>query len=422
MPLPLHALDNPHAHTAEHARERLGTARHGLTPAQAAERLSLVGPNSLPRGKPPSLGATFLRQFKSPLTYVLLLAALVSLLLQEYTDAAFIFAVLLVNAAIGTFQEFHAERSAQALQGLVSARGDRAQAGGSGGAGLVHLYCHRQDQVTVRRVQFPDQPPWEVTGEGLVPEGMCRLPQGSDLERHGHLLQRLCRAGTLPNEAVLARRDDSWRGHGDSVDLAFLTLAHKAGVIQGACQDAWPQLDLVPYEPKRRYSASLNRADSGARIHLKGAVETVVPMCHHMAGSDSDLPLEPEEILAQAGELAAEGYRVLAVAEGEVAGSAAALAPTSPAGLTFLGLVAMSDPPRPEAKEAIAASQRAGITVGMVTGDHPVTARAVARDLDLLQDDSQVVTGSELAAADELDEQALDRLVSSSALQVRGRV
>jgi hypothetical protein len=57
---------------------------------------------------------------------------------------------------------------------------------------------------------------------------MCRLPQGSDLERHGHLRQRLCRAGTLPNEAVLARRDDSWRGHGDSDDLAFLTLAHKA--------------------------------------------------------------------------------------------------------------------------------------------------------------------------------------------------
>ena len=108
------------------------------------------------------------------------------------------------------------------------------------------------NQITERRVQFPDQPPWEVTGEGLVPEGVFLLPQGSDLERHGHLLERLCRAATLANEAVLAGRDGEWRGHGDSVDLAFLTLAHKAGVILGVCDEDWPQLDLVPYEPERR--------------------------------------------------------------------------------------------------------------------------------------------------------------------------
>ena len=122
-------------------------------------------------------------------------------------------------------------------------------------------------------------------------------------------------------------------------------------------------------------------------------------------------PPQAEEILAQAGELAAEGYRVLAVADGDVEDPGVKLSLAQFSGLTFLGLAAMSDPPRAEAKDAVAACQRAGITVGMVTGDHPVTARAVAHDLNLLPDDKQVVTGGDLAEAAELGEQALDRLV-----------
>ncbi|MFM1891131.1 MAG: hypothetical protein RLZ44_208 [Pseudomonadota bacterium] len=615
MSLPLHALDDPHAFSAEQALQHLGTGRHGLTPAQAAERLALVGRNALPRGKPPSLTAIFLGQFKSPLIYVLLLATLVSSLLQEYSDAGFIFAVLLINAGIGTFQEFHAERSAQALQSLVSARsrverdgeiieidtetlvpgdivllesgdkvpadlrllevhaltvdeslltgeseatvkqpqatlaaatalGDRLNMAFAGtllntgrARGLVvstglHTELGRiaasvvgapaakpplllrmarftkriaiavaiaavlvavvglvrgqplaeifllavalavsaipeglpvavtvalavgmrrmaqravivrklvavealgsctyiatdktgtltVNQLTARQVQFPDQAPWEVTGEGLNPEGVFLLPQGSDLERDGHLLQRLCLAATLANEAVLARRDGDWHGHGDSVDLAFLTLAHKAGISQGACQDAWPQLSLIPYEPERRYAASLNHSDHGTRIHVKGAVETVLPMCSRMAVRDGEAPLDADEILAQASELAADGYRVLSLAAGATGAAAERFSAADLQDLTFLGLVAMSDPPRREAKAAIATCQRAGITVAMVTGDHPVTAGAVARDLELLTSDSQVVTGTDLSEAAELGGQALDRLVAGSRVFAR---
>jgi magnesium-transporting ATPase (P-type) len=608
-------LENPHAHSTGQALERLGTSAHGLTAAQAAERLALVGPNALPHGIPPSLPAIFLGQFKSPLIYVLLLAAMVSLLLQEYSDAGFIFAVLLINALIGTFQEFHAERSAQALQELVSttsqverggeiyeiatdqlvpgdivlletgdkvpsdlrllethalsvdeslltgesvastkqpatvldeatALGDRVNMAFAGtllntgrarglvvatglhtelgriaasvvgkaaarppllermerftkriaiavavaavlvaaielsrGAPLAEIFllavalavsaipeglpvavtvalavgmrrmARRAvivrklvaveslgsctyiasdktgtltvNQLTVRRVQFPGLPAWEVTGEGLVPEGVFLLPQGSDLERQGHLLEALCRAATLANEAVLANRDGEWHGHGDSVDLAFLSLAHKAGITQGTCKDTWPQLDLIPYEPERRYAASLNRADDQPRIQVKGAVETLLPMCNRMAGIDGDVALNPDGILAQASELAAEGYRVLAVAAGTTDITGSEFSSTQLSGLTFLGLVAMSDPPRGEAKDAVAACQRAGITVAMVTGDHPITARAIARDLNMVETDAQVVTGSELADAARLGEQAMDQLVRSTRVFAR---
>jgi len=593
MPYPGPSLDRPHALTVEDALTALHSSPHGLTRALAEERLARLGANTLPHGKAPGLLQVFAGQFKSPLIYVLLLAALLSLVLREWSDAGFIFAVLLINALIGSFQEFSAERAAQALHGLVSPRarvvrdgetrdidsselvpgdivlldagtkipadlrlldshnltvdeslltgesaasdktvttplpadaalGDRRNMAFAGtlvnhgrGRGLVTATgSHTElgsiaasvlgkpgakpplvqrmerftriialavavaallvamvqlgrgqpldeifllavalavsaipeglsvaitvalavgmrrmarravivrrlvaveslgsctyiasdktgtltvNQLTVRRVQFPDQPPWEVTGEGLVPDGIFLLPQGASMDEHGALLADLCRAAVLVNEGSLATRDGDWVGQGDSVDLALLVLAHKAGLVQGECLASWPQQDDIPYEPEHRFAASLNQGADGARVSVKGAVETVLPMCSRMAGGAGPLALEADRILAQAGELAAGGYRVLAVAAGP-AGDSERLA-GEPSGLCLLGLVAMSDPPRAEAEAAVLACQRAGITVAMVTGDHPGTASAVAHDLHLLDSEHQVTTGSALAEA-----------------------
>jgi len=111
-----------HARDAAILLEQLDSSPRGLSHAEAQSRLARYGRNALPRGRPPSLLGVFVRQFKSPLIYVLLAAASVSALLREWADAGFILAVLLINAAIGTFQEYAAERSALALQGLVAAR------------------------------------------------------------------------------------------------------------------------------------------------------------------------------------------------------------------------------------------------------------------------------------------------------------
>lgn len=606
IPAVPHVLEMPHAHSAELAIERLGSSPRGLSPDEAARRLQLVGPNALPQGKPPSLAGIFLSQFKSPLIYVLLLAAVVSLLLREFSDAGFIFAVLLLNAAIGTFQEYHAERSAQALQGLVAARtrverdgeileidtrdlvpgdivllesgekvpadlrllethgltideslitgeslasskrvdvilpedtplGDRVNMAFAGSMlnsgrarGLVvatglrtelgqiaeavvseetarpplllrmELFTKRiaiavalaaimvavlelsrgtpvaqifllavalavsaipeglpvavtvalavgmrrmakravivrklvavealgsctyiasdktgtltVNQLTVQRVQFPGHAPWEVTGEGIEPVGEFVLPAGDDLARHGRLLHELCCAATLANEGVLARRDGHWHGSGDSVDVAMLSLAHKAGVIQGDCLSRWPEVSRLPYEPEHRFAASLNRHEDTLRISVKGAVEALLPMCSRMLGDEDDLPLDATGLLEQANELADQGFRVLAVAAGTPAQAIHELEPEHLHDLTLLGLVAMSDPPRPEARAAIDTCRRAGIIVGMVTGDHPATALAVARELNLVDGHDQVVTGQELTDAAEWSEQAFDQL------------
>ena len=110
----------PHAMTDEAIFERLDTTPQGLTTREAENRLGGYGSNSLPRAKPPSLHLIFLNQFVSPLIYVLVVAAIFSLLIKEWSDAGFITAVLFINAIIGTIQEFSAQRAATALQQLVT--------------------------------------------------------------------------------------------------------------------------------------------------------------------------------------------------------------------------------------------------------------------------------------------------------------
>lgn len=114
------ALSNPHLALADEVLQALQSSRHGLSRQEAMARLERFGRNTLPRPTPPGLVTLFLRQFLSPLIYILLIAAVVSVALQEWSDAIFIFAVLVINAVIGTIQEYSAERSAEALRQLVA--------------------------------------------------------------------------------------------------------------------------------------------------------------------------------------------------------------------------------------------------------------------------------------------------------------
>jgi len=208
-----------------------------------------------------------------------------------------------------------------------------------------------------------------------------------------------CAAARFARTAVLASE-----ARGDTVDQALLEYARSQGVQEAAA----PQLGSIPYESEQRFAASLNRFPGGERVAVKGAVEALLPMC---AGADA------EAIRAQEHALAAQGYRVIGFAEGPLA-----LAPGEILlhrhlrGLTFLGLAALSDPPRPEARAAIEACRRAGIAVSMVTGDHPVTAAAVAREIGL---PGEAATGAELAAAAAAGEEALDRLVGRARVFAR---
>ena len=558
-----------HAMSPAETLAALATSPDGLSAQEAARRLAEHGPNRLPEGPVASPWRIFLRQFASPLIYILLFAGGMALLLGDRSDALFIFGVLLLNAVIGAFQEVKADASARALRSLVPHRAavkrdgvageiaaeevvvgdivaldsgmqvtadlrliethglqideapltgeslpvtkdaqarlapdtllaDRvsiAHAGtvvmqgralgvvvATGGATaigaigrsleeaartagetpLIRRMAHLARQIAVATLglililavllavqgegwrdiamlaialavsAIPEGLPIAVTValsaaasrmakrnvivralpavEGL---GSCTLiasdktgtltmnrltvekatrADGTASERAGWQQGRgvpdlapLAEAAALCNEA---HSTASGELTGDAVDVALLDFAREAGVDIAAALAA-PRLAQIPYEPVQRFAAVEIAAGGATRIIVKGAPETVLAMCEE-AGCE-----EAGEAAAIARDLAREGFRVIALAEGESS------APTSPLadrlhGLRPIGFVGLSDPLREGVAEAAAKCASAGISVRLITGDHPATAIAIARRIGIADADSDVVTGAEL--------------------------
>ena len=272
------------------------------------------------------------------------------------------------------------------------------------------------NQLTIQRIVLPNNDIWTVTGEGIVPEGMI-LNNNTPLSLDNNkLLERLSQVAVLANEGFLGRREDSWTSHGDPMDVALLVLAHKAGFDKNEMLEQYPDIGMVPFESDSQFSASLNKISRTKNdAFVKGAYEKLLPMCSYMAMGNCDIEINRDLITEQAEKLAAEGYRVLALVSGEI-NQEKDFFESKLSGLTFLALVGVIDPLRSEAKAAVAACRQAGIEVAMVTGDHPVTAYAIARELGLANNQKQVVTGYELNRASE-DE--FDNLVSQARVFAR---
>jgi magnesium-transporting ATPase (P-type) len=582
-----------HADSLEDVIAGLATdVRRGLTSDEARRRLAAAGPNAVETAKPVRPLRILLRQLQSPLVYVLLAAAVMSLVLGHLTDAGFIGFVLLVNSALGAWQEFNAERQSRGLQrllrlratvlrdgvtreidavelvpgdvvvltsgqfvpadlrlldcrdleaneslltgeslpvhkdarvacaadavlaersnslfggtsvvrgrahGVVCATGAHTEVGrlastmaltaagkppltermerfsrtiaivvllaavtisvvavlihghspftmftfgvalavsaipeglpvavtvslaiaarrmaargaivrqlpaveGLGSCSLVAsdktgtLTCN---ELTVRRLWLCDGTHWEVGGAGYRPIGSIVPAPGTALgDRSESWLTEALRIGAACNEAELALLDGRWSARGDPTDLALLALAGKRGVDREALLLERRALALMPYEPERRYAASLHRDGDAAWIAVKGAPERVLPMC---------LPdvARHARVVAEAERLAASGHRVLALASAKRAlPPDPELALAEPTGLALVALVALIDPLREGAAEAVADCARAGVRVVMVTGDHPLTALSIARDLGIADSMEQVVHGAELERAD----------------------
>ncbi len=575
----------------------------GLTSAEAARRLDQVGPNRLPEPKLPGPAAIFLRQFRNPFIYILLVAAVVALAVGQLPSAIFIVAVLLLNAVIGTVQEYSAQKSASALRRMVRgtthvvrdgvaqtidlealvpgdlvllASGDKVPAdirlstsqslavdesmltgeslvvtknadatpaddaplaerfdmcfagsiithgrgrgvvtatglatelgsiskvvgaerlseppllirirkftyrvavgilgaiallvllmllkGGYDGReialmsiglavsaipeglpaaltvalaigmarmaerhviirkliavealGSCTFICSDKtgtltvNELTIRKVVFPGGTECATTGEGVAP---------GTIETHGReeRLREICVTGVLANESYLDYSGGEWVSDGDIVDVAFLVLAKKLGLSVSEIRERERQLDLIPYESERALSGSLTRGDDDghACLHVKGSPEKMLALSTHMRTEAGRVEIDRDALTKQFEALAADGYRVIALARRE------ALQPDSDdpealdhlEALTFLGLVAMIDPVRGDATEAVKRCRAGGIEVAMVTGDHPATARAIARELDLIGPDDPVVTGADIRAAAPEDLAALIR-------------
>jgi len=608
------SLQASHARVAGDVLTELRSSPNGLSQAEAAARLQHCGRNALPAAEPQGIARVFLHQFASPLIYVLVAAALVSLAIGEWSDAGFIGAVLLLNAIIGTVQEYSAQRAATALQQLVTTRsrvlrdgdtheldaeelvpgdivllesgeripadmrllaghdlevdeslltgesiavfkradellpldsplGDRVNMAFAGTlvsrgrahgvvtgtalqtelghiasavlgkpptkapllvrmerftrlvailigvaallmAGVAlsrgmpldeifllavalavsvipeglpvaltvalaismrrmarrHVIVRRLlavealgsctciatdktgtltvNQLTAHRIVFPGYEPWEVTGDSLEPEGTILTSRGTPLPEEETMLGWLCQAAVLANEGYLAHRDNGWTRHGDAVDVALLVMAHKAGVTQVETANAMPEIATIPFESERLFSASLNNKNSGQHAFAKGALERLLPMCSTMTAPGGSVVLDRSLLERQAQALAVQGYRVIALAAGDIElGPQEVFSEEHLGHLTLIGLVGLIDPLRPEAKAAVAACQAAGIRVAMLTGDHPATAFAIASELGLATNSAEVVAGPELKQA--ADVATIDRLTERALVFAR---
>ncbi len=243
-----------------------------------------------------------------------------------------------------------------------------------------------RNEMVVVALEVPDGR-FTVAGEGYAPQG--RITPPGDLVALG-LAAALC------NDAALNLRDGQWLVEGDPMEGALLAFAAKTGV---ADKVGWRRLDAIPFDSRHRFMAVLSEGHGGRTLHVKGAPERVLLMCH---GIDAD------HWHRRADALAIQGQRVLALAMAPAAGEGIDAGQID-GGLTLLGLVGLIDPPRPEAIMAVAECRAAGIRVKMITGDHAGTAAAIAAQIGLENPD-RVLTGAQL---DRLDDAQLALEVTS---------
>jgi cation-transporting ATPase F len=240
---------------------------------------------------------------------------------------------------------------------------------------------------------------YSISGGGYGPDGNV-VSSGHTVSLDDHpALAECLRAGVLCGDGDVRTRDEVWEPVGDPMEAALVVAARKAGLDRSTELRERPRTDVLPFESERRYMATVHRGAGGdARLYVKGAAEHVLSMCERTLGGDGRVrSLDRRPVLAAAEELGRQGQRVVALATARLARDAVG-ALGDPEALTFVGLQALADPPRPEALTAVRACRQAGIAVKMITGDHAATAGAIAARVGLASDTAPaVVTGAELA-------------------------
>jgi len=252
-----------------------------------------------------------------------------------------------------------------------------------------------RDEMTVRELHASGEA-WEVSGEGYEPAGSF-FNRGAEAPP-SRLLQELLRGAALASDARLeaAAETGRWQVMGDPTEGALVVAAAKAGLDRGELEERFPRVDEIPFSAETKRMTTLHATKDGFIAYAKGAPEVILNSCESVLSGAGCLPLDlqtRDAILDAARVMAGKALRVLAVARKTAGGIGDA-----EQGMTFLGLAGMIDPPRPEAAAAVRICREAGIRVRMITGDHPLTAGAVAREVGIL-DGGDVVTGLQLEEA-----------------------
>lgn len=293
-----------------------------------------------------------------------------------------------------------------------------------------------RNEMTVRAIVAGGRR-YAVEGDGYGPEGRI-LSGGIPVAAAGGELHDLLVAGVLCNNASPAPAAPSGRGPlgaakaallggpgrrreagGDPLEAALLVAAIRGGIDPDQVRRRHPREAEIPFESERQMMTVICRDEGGRRLAFtKGAPERVLGLCRAVRDAGGVRPLTDDErrrIHGAAEELAVQAFRVLALAYRELAGTESGVDRVE-RDMVFLGLVGLMDPPRPEAREAVERCRQAGLRVVMVTGDHALTARAVATEVGILGERDQVLTGYEL---DRLSEAELARAVERVAVYAR---
>jgi magnesium-transporting ATPase (P-type) len=244
------------------------------------------------------------------------------------------------------------------------------------------------NEMTVRRVWMPDGT-FEVEGTGYAPAGRIAARGAAD----SAAVVELARAGALCNDATLEPGDGTWHVIGDPTEGALLTLARKAGLDPAQEVHRYPRRGEVPFDSRRKRMSTVHATPAGLTAYVKGAPSAIVPRAALDGGGRA-------RMLAAADALARDGLRVLAIARRPVEPDAA-VSDSLESELEVLGLVGMHDPPRLEVAGAIRTCRRAGIRVLMVTGDHGITAEAIARRIGLIEERADILDADAINALDD---------------------
>ena len=285
-----------------------------------------------------------------------------------------------------------------------------------------------RNEMTVRAIATADAL-IEVGGSGFIPEGKFTVA-GKALAESPEVHEavgRVLRAAALANDSELVNREGHWRVQGDPTEGALVVAARKLGLAEEELS-RFQRIAEIPFtsERKRHTTVHLDPENAGeVRIFVKGAPEVLLPKSRYLWNGGKPVPLSEErraDISRRNDALAGQALRTLAVATRSMPVTSLGIGPEEAAlrqanielpdeiedDLVLLGLVGMIDPPRAEAKAAVAVAKRAHIRSVMITGDHPATAEAIARELDIFERGTRTVTGTELR---DMNDAKLDAIV-----------
>lgn len=277
------------------------------------------------------------------------------------------------------------------------------------------------NELTVRQIILANGSHYTISGEGQNAQGVITPVNQPEIQISDNkgTIETLLTAGTLSNEA--SRHDDESSGYtGDHVDIALLVLMEKIGTGINETRKRYKEIASIPYESHNAFSASFNQGETNIELFVKGSVERLIQMSTQTAGTKD---FNENNILSYAEKLAADGYRVLGLAHRKIDNLNQDLTKHLK-DLEFIGMIAMIDPLRPEVITAVKQCREGGIKVGMITGDHPLTAQVLAKELgiarsSITRDADKAVSGLQLKQAKSAGEEQFNQLVDSTRVFAR---